>query len=105
MPHRATMNRKELTMTRLLIVSALAIGFSVPTLVADAANVRHERRHNFQARPTAQRPVQLQTRPAAQRPVQRPVGSPWVGRRQQQPAFGETWMDDGAIFGHPDTEE
>ena len=93
MPHRATMNRKEKTVTRLLIVSTLAIGLSVPSLVADAANVRHERRHNFQARPTAQRPVQ------------RPVSSPWVGRRQQQPAFGETWMDDGGIFGHPDTQE
>jgi hypothetical protein len=90
------MNRKEKTMTRLLIVSTLAIALSVPSLVADAANLRHERRHNFQARPTVLRPVQ--------RPVQRPVGPAWIGGRQQDPPppLGETWMDDGAIFGHPD---
>ena len=81
-------------MTRLLIVSMLAIGLSVPSLIADAATLRHERRHNFQARPTALRPVL--------RPVQRPVRSPWIGGRQQVPPLGETWMDDGAIFGHPD---
>ena len=77
-------------MTRLLIVSTLAIGLSVPSLVADAANLRHEPRHNLQARPTVQPPVP------------RPVGSPRLGGRQQVPPLGETWMDDGAIFGHPD---
>jgi hypothetical protein len=85
-------------MMRLLVVSTLAIGLSLPSLVADAANLRHERRHNFQARPTVQH---FQTRPTVQRPVRLPL----VGRRQQAPAFGERWMDDGAIFGHPDDHE
>ena len=78
-------------MIRLLITSALAIGLTAPISAADAANAsRHQRLHTLKARPL----------------MQRPVSQPRTGvnDRQQRPAFspGETWMEDGAIFGHPD---
>jgi hypothetical protein len=78
-------------MIRFLITGALAIGLIAPISAAAAASAsRHQRLHQLQVRPL----------------MQRPVSRPWTGvrDRQQKPAFspGETWMEDGAIFGHPD---
>ena len=78
-------------MLRLLIAGALAFGLIAPISSADAANAsRHQRLHLSQVRPLMQRPVSL----------------PWTGvnDQRQKPAFspGENWMQDSAIFGHPD---
>jgi hypothetical protein len=78
-------------MIRFLFTGALAIGLIAPISAADAASAsRHQRLHQLQVRPL----------------MQGPVSRPWTGvrDRQQKPAFfpGETWMEDGAIFGHPD---
>jgi hypothetical protein len=76
-------------MLRLLIAAAVTIGLVAPISSAHAANAsRHQRLHSSQVRAL----------------VQRPSSRPWTGinNRQQKPAFGETWMEDGAIFGHPD---
>ena len=74
-------------MTRLLIISMLAIGLSVPSLAADAANLHRKRPDSVEGRPT----------------VQHPVGLPRIDRPQQEPASGDTSTDDGGIFGHPET--
>ena len=78
-------------MIRLMIAGALAIGLLAPISAADAANAsRHQRLHPLQVRPL----------------MQGPVGRPWTAGsvRPQEPGFapGEPWMEDGAIFGHPD---
>lgn len=78
-------------MKRSLIIGVLAIGLIAPASGADAAKAsRHQQLRS------------LQLRPLIQRPVNRSRTGP--NDRQQKPAFspGETWMEDGAIFGHPD---
>lgn len=74
-----------------LIAGALATALIAPASSVDAAST-----------PGHQRLISSKVRPLMERPVNRArIGA---SDRERKPTFspGETWMEDGAIFGHPD---